>query len=86
LSAEPPDGFRGTKEAVVDWLIAELQGVGEPVHLVGHAWGALFATRHASVRPDRVKTWAVANGPLDADYGWHQLAKIWQTTGEASNG
>ena len=79
---EVTDSFDHTKEAYVDWLIAELERLGEPVHLVGHDWGAIFATRIASVRPDLVRTWAVADGPVDAGYGWHPLAKVWQTPGQ----
>ena len=40
-----PDGFAATKEAYVDWLVAELERVGEPVDLVGHDWGALLVQR-----------------------------------------
>jgi pimeloyl-ACP methyl ester carboxylesterase len=33
-------GFAATKEAYVDWLVAQLEKIGEPVDLVGHDWGA----------------------------------------------
>jgi pimeloyl-ACP methyl ester carboxylesterase len=39
-----PAGFTATKEAYVDWLVGELERVGEPVDLVGHDWGSSHAT------------------------------------------
>ena len=47
-----PAGFAATKEAYVDWLVAELEKIGEPVDLVGHDWGGAFTLRIASIRPD----------------------------------
>ena len=49
-----PPGFEPTKESYVDWLIAELERVGEPVDLVGHDWGSLLVQRVglAAARPD----------------------------------
>lgn len=82
FGSELPDGFEATKEAYLDWLIAQLEQLDGPVHLVGHDWGAIFTTRIASVRPDLVHTWAVADGPVDPGYEWHPLAKLWQTTGQ----
>jgi pimeloyl-ACP methyl ester carboxylesterase len=82
FGSELPDGFDRTKEAYLGWVVAELERIGEPVHLVGHDWGAILATRITSVRPDLVRTWAVANGPVDAGYAWHPLAALWQTPGK----
>jgi pimeloyl-ACP methyl ester carboxylesterase len=76
-----PVGFTATKEEYVDWLIAEVEGVGEPVDLVGHDWGAILVQRLASVRPDLVRTWAGGGGPCDPVYEWHDVAQIWQTPG-----
>ena len=76
-----PAGFDATKDAYVNWLIAEVQAVGEPVDIVGHDWGAMLVQRLVSQRPDLVRTWAVGSGPLDADYVWHDTAKVWQTPG-----
>lgn len=75
----PPSDFAGTKEAYVDWLIAEMESAGEPVDLVGHDWGALLVVRAASLRPDLVHSWAVANALPEKDYKWHRTARIWQT-------
>nr|WP_009999534.1 alpha/beta hydrolase [Streptomyces clavuligerus] len=73
-----PDGFGSTKEEYVDWLVERLERVGEPVDLVGHDWGCILTLRVACLRPDLVRTWAGGDGPLDAGYEWHPLAKIWQ--------
>ncbi len=53
--------------------------------LVGHDWGAILAVRAASLRPDRVRSWAAGGAPLDPDYVWHPAAQAWQTpeVGEA---
>jgi pimeloyl-ACP methyl ester carboxylesterase len=76
-----PPGFHPTKEAYVAWLIAEIERVGTPVHLVGHDWGSLLVQRLVSLRPDLIRTWAVGDGPIDREYVWHDLAQQWQTPG-----
>ena len=76
-----PSGFTATKEEYVDWVIAQLEDLGEPADLVGHDWGCIFTARVASLRPDLVRTWAGGSGPISAKYQWHQWAKIWQTPG-----
>ncbi|MFF8424377.1 alpha/beta fold hydrolase [Streptomyces sp. NPDC016566] len=70
-----PEGFTCTKEEYVSWLIERLEGIGEPVDLVGHDWGCLLTARVASVRLDLIRTRA---GPVSAEYDWHPLAKLWQ--------
>jgi pimeloyl-ACP methyl ester carboxylesterase len=77
-----PAGFAATKEAYVDWLIGELERIGTPVDLVGHDWGGGFTLRVASLRPDLVRSWVSdAAGVADAEFRWHEFAKIWQTPG-----
>ncbi|MFB6892921.1 alpha/beta fold hydrolase [Kitasatospora sp. NPDC056327] len=78
FGAPRPPGFRSTKEEYVDWLVDRLERFGEPVDLVGHDWGCILTARVASVRPDLVRTWAGGNGPVDAGYAWHPLARTWQ--------
>ena len=83
----PPD-FSSTKEAYVDWYIGEMEKAhadAGPVDLVGHDWGALITIRAASLRPDLVKTWCVANALPHPEYKWHRMARMWQTpiVGEA---
>jgi pimeloyl-ACP methyl ester carboxylesterase len=77
-----PAGFGATKDEYADWLAGELRGIGEPVDLVGHDWGAGLTYRIATAHGDLVRSWAadVAN-ILHPDYEWHDFAKIWQTPG-----
>ncbi len=74
-----PPGFGCTKEEYVDWLIAEVEKVGEPVDIVGHDWGALLVERFVCLRPDLVRTWAAGAGAIDETYVWHPIAQMWQT-------
>lgn len=74
-----PAGFNATKEEYVDWLIAEIEKVGEPVDLVGHDWGSFWVQRITSIRPDLVRTMTAGAAAIDKDYVWHDVAKIWQT-------
>jgi len=78
-----PEGFEPTKDAYADWLIGEVEALGEPVDLVGHDWGGGFVMRLVSVRPDLVRTWVLDTGGFaDPDFEWHAFAKLWQTPGE----
>jgi len=72
-------GFGATKEEYVDWIVAQIEQVGEPVDLVGHDWGSILVQRVASVRPDLIRTWAAGGGTVDGEYVWHELAQMWQT-------
>jgi len=81
FDADTPPGWTATKEAYVDWLIGEIERIGEPVDLVGHDWGSLLVQRAVSRRPDLIRTWACGNGPIDRDYVWHDMAQQWQTPG-----
>jgi pimeloyl-ACP methyl ester carboxylesterase len=63
-----------------DWLVAELEAVGEPVDLVGHDWGGGHVLNVAMTRPDLIRTWVSdVPGIFDPDYVWHDLAQQWQT-------
>ncbi|MEO1553348.1 MAG: alpha/beta hydrolase [Pseudomonadota bacterium] len=77
-----PSGFSSTKDAYVDWYIGETEKAhaeAGPVDLVGHDWGALITIRVASLRPDLVNSWCVANALPHPDYNWHRMARMWQT-------
>lgn len=77
-----PVGFTSTKEAYVDWYIAEIEtahAAAGPVDLVGHDWGALITVRAASLKPELVNSWCVANALPHPDYRWHRMARLWQT-------
>jgi pimeloyl-ACP methyl ester carboxylesterase len=82
---DAPSGFDSSKEAYVDWLIGEVESVGEPVDIVGHDWGALLVERLVSVRPDLVRTWSAGGGAIDETYVWHPIAQMWQTPGVGEN-
>jgi pimeloyl-ACP methyl ester carboxylesterase len=82
FSTPIPAGFSCTKEAYVDWYISILEAIASksgPSDIVGHDWGALITFRVASLRPDLVRTWTVANALPHPDYEWHTMAKRWQT-------
>lgn len=75
-----PDAFTATKEDYTNWLIDELESIGEPVDLVGHDWGGGFAIRVACLRPDLLRSWVSdIAGVLHPDYVWHDGAQIQQT-------
>lgn len=76
-----PDGFDASKEAYVEWLLGELRGIEPPIDCVGHDWGAMLVVRAVSLEPGRVRSWAAGGGPIDAEYEWHEAAKLWQTPG-----
>jgi len=79
FGAPVPAGFGATKEEYVDWVIAEIEKVGEPVDIVGHDWGSLIVQRVVSLRPEFIRTWAAGGGTVDREYVWHELAQMWQT-------
>jgi pimeloyl-ACP methyl ester carboxylesterase len=81
FDAPVPDGFDSSKEAYADWLVGELETIGEPVDLVGHDWGSILVQRAASVRPELIRTLTCGSGPIDKEYQWHDMAQMWQTPG-----
>lgn len=78
-----PDHFIPTKEGYLDWTLKQIEDAATdadgPVDVVGHDWGALLTLRAASLRPDLIRTWAVANAILVSNYRWHDMARKWQT-------
>jgi pimeloyl-ACP methyl ester carboxylesterase len=76
-----PAGFEATKEEYADWLTDEIRSIGVPVDIVGHDWGSILVQRVVSLHPELIRTWAAGAGPIDRDYVWHDLAKMWQTPG-----
>jgi pimeloyl-ACP methyl ester carboxylesterase len=74
-----PDGFTATKDEYVAWLEDELLAMGEPVHLVGHDWGAVLVARVAGRGAVPLRSWAIdVAGICHPDYVWHVLAQTWQ--------
>ena len=82
--AAPPSGFVRDKDAYARFLIENVESVFEakgPVDLVGHDWGALLALRIAGLRPELIRTWAVANGAYREGSQGHQAARLWGRKG-----
>jgi pimeloyl-ACP methyl ester carboxylesterase len=83
FGAPLPDGFPATYLAYRDWLEDELEGINEPVDLVGHDWGGGHVVNVMMHRPELVHSWASdVVGLFDPDYVWHDLAHVWQTPDE----
>lgn len=83
FGAPVPDGWGATVEEYRSWLVGELEALGEPVHLVGHDFGAAHVVNVAMTRPDLLRTWAAdVVGWFDPAYVWHPLAQVWQTPGD----
>lgn len=77
--APVPDGFGATSDDYRDWLIGELEAIGEPVDLVGHDWGGGHAMRVAIDRPDLLRSWCSdIVGILNEKYVWHEAAQRYQ--------
>lgn len=82
-----PQGFGGTREDHVAWLVGELEKFPQPVDLLGHDWGAGHTYGVAAARPDLLRSYtADCAGLVHPDYEWHPAAQVWQRpgAGEAS--
>lgn len=79
FGTDKPPGFRSTKDEYAAWLVAQIEAAGQPVHIVGHDWGALLTLRAASLRPDLMRSWCVTNAVIDPDYSGHRTARMWAT-------
>jgi pimeloyl-ACP methyl ester carboxylesterase len=83
FGAPLPEDFPATYLAYRDWLEAELEGIDAPVDVVGHDWGGAHVVNLVMHRPGLVRSWASdVVGLFDPDYVWHDLAQVWQTSGE----
>lgn len=90
FGAPTPKDWKATRQEYVDWLVAELRRLRreseEPVHLVGHDWGAGHVFGALACEPDLVSSWAAdCAGLLHPDYRWHDAARQWQTAGEGES-
>jgi pimeloyl-ACP methyl ester carboxylesterase len=82
FGAPIPDGFGCTVSAYRNWLVTQLEALGEPVDLVGHDVGGSTVVSVAMTRPDLLRTWVSDSlGVFHPDYIWHDLAQQWQTPG-----
>jgi len=83
FGAPLPEGFSATYLAYRDWLEDQLEGIDQPVDLVGHDFGGIHVVNVVMHRPQLVRSWASdVVGTFDPDYEWHDLAQVWQTPGE----
>ncbi len=86
FGAPPPAGWTATRLEYRNWLVGELEALGEPVDLVGHDWGGGHVMGVAMARPDLLRSWVSdIVGVFDPDYVWHEFAQVWQApeAGEA---
>lgn len=82
FGAPTPDGWGATRVEYLNWLVGELDAIGEPVDLVGHDWGGGHVAGVALTRPDLLNSWVIDLGGLfHPDYEWHDMAQGWQTEG-----
>lgn len=78
--APVPDRFGASWIEYRDWLIAEIEAIGHPVHVVGHDWGGVHAINAVQLRPELFLSWAVdVIGGYDPEYVWHDWAQAWRT-------
>lgn len=82
FGAPVPEDFGATMDDYLAWLVGELEGMAEPVDLVGHDWGGGHVLLVACTRPDLIRSWCSDVGGVFApDYVWHDFAQAWQTPG-----
>ncbi len=82
FGAPLPVGFEATQAGYRNWLIKELEQLGGDIDLVGHDWGAGHVYGVLAQRPDLLRSWAAdCAGLIHADYAWHDMAQVWQTSG-----
>jgi pimeloyl-ACP methyl ester carboxylesterase len=80
--APVPDGWGATLEEYRQWLVDELEAIGEPVDLVGHDWGGGHVANVAMTRPDLLRSWCSdVLGIYEPEYVWHDIAQVFQTPG-----
>jgi pimeloyl-ACP methyl ester carboxylesterase len=82
FGAPVPAGFRSTAPEYADWLVAELERIDGPIHLIGHDWGGGHVIGAAMRRPDLLASVTTDIAGCFADgYVWHDMAQVWRTPG-----
>ena len=82
FGCDRPDGFGATQAEYAKWLVDELEGLGEQVHLVGHDWGSPLVFHVATAHEELLRSWVVDSlAIMSPTYVWHDFAQIWQTEG-----
>ena len=83
FGAPAPAGWGATQDDYRGWLLGKLRGIGGPIDLVGHDWGAGHVFGALAAEPGLVRTWAAdCAGLMHPDYVWHDAARTWQAPGE----
>ena len=59
--------------------LLEAAGIKEPVTLVAHDWGGIYAMSFACQFPEKVKRFVGASFPFSHLYRWHPWAAVWRT-------
>lgn len=78
-----PEGFSATKEAYAGWLAETLDGIEEPIDLLGHDIGALISLRVATAFDVPLRSFAVDVAPIfHPDFVWPERVQRLQTPGE----
>lgn len=66
--ARPFGRWRYRLGDLTDDVVALIDEIGRPVHLVGHDWGSAVGWSVAARRPDRVRTWTAVSVPHPAAF------------------
>ena len=66
--ARPPNRWDYRTQELVGDVVALLEEIGKPVHLVGHDWGSVVGWLVAAQHPDLVRTWTAVSVPHPASF------------------
>lgn len=83
FASSPPNGFSGTKDALVSWLAHVLAELSPPVDVVAHDLGALLTLRVVTAFPDvAVRSYVVDVANIfHPRYEWPSRVKLLQRPG-----
>jgi pimeloyl-ACP methyl ester carboxylesterase len=77
-----PAGFTATKDAYVEWLADALNGIEQPIDLVGHDVGALISLRVATAFDVPLRSFVVDVAPIfHPKFDWPERVRRLQTPG-----
>jgi pimeloyl-ACP methyl ester carboxylesterase len=77
-----PPGFTATKDAYAEWLADALDGIEQPIDLVGHDVGALLSLRVATAFDVPLRSFVVDVAPIfHPEFAWPERVHRLQTPG-----
>lgn len=79
-SVAPRDwGYR--LEDMAEWVGDLIDGLGidDPLAVVGHDFGGIYALAYACRSPHRLCALGISGAPFFHDYRWHFWARVWRT-------